>query len=125
MTSKRHTTKSAPAEVTGGLEFTGSDYSQMLAIRLTAMHGNAEGTVDDATKNKARAAVRNARKAIQNAGFSVDEWRELEKAREAALVQPEAPKAATPRKPRTRKVAEPVLDPAMSEDAEGMLDPIV
>lgn len=125
MTSKRHTTKAATVEVTGGLEFTGTQYSEMLAIRLTAMHGFAGGTVDAETKNKARAAVRNARKAIQNAGLTVDEWREAEQAREAALTQPEAPKDATPRKPRAKKVAKSVLDPSMSEDAEGMLDPIV
>lgn len=89
------------AEITGGVEFTGTQYAEALKVRTAAMHGHAEGTVDTETKNAARAVVRRARNAIKKAGLTVDQWREAEQVRETALA--ESKKAA--RKPRSRKPA--------------------
>lgn len=70
---------------TGNTPFTGTQYAALLETRRIAMAGFAEGTVDTATKNAARAAVRNARKAVDATGMSMSEWREAEQAREDAL----------------------------------------
>lgn len=71
-------------QFTAGTAFTGTQYTEALAIRTAAMHGFAEGTVDAATKSAARAAVRSMRKAINATEFSVPEWRQAEAEREAA-----------------------------------------
>lgn len=71
-------------QFTGGTEFTGTQYTQALATRTVAMKGFAEGTVDAATKNAARAEVRRMRKAINATELSVPEWRQAEAEREAA-----------------------------------------
>lgn len=96
------TAKTQAPVATGGTVFTGSEYAEMLNIRKAAMAGFAGNTVDAATKNAARAAVRNARKAIQAAGFDVKSWREAEELREAELAAAQQPKART-RRPRTPK----------------------
>lgn len=50
---------------------TQQSYQKLLDTRRAAMAGFAEGTVDEATKNAARAEVRNARKALKAAGVQV------------------------------------------------------
>lgn len=88
-------TTTQPVQTTGNTPFTGEEYKSYLEVRRQAMQGFADETVDQATKNAARALVRNARKAIQNTGMTVVEWREAEEVREAeALVQAEQAKEA-------------------------------
>lgn len=96
----RRNTTPAP-EFTAGTAFSGSQYKELLEIRQAAMKGFAEGTVDQATKNAARTAVRKARKEITDTGTPVAEWRELEALREDEVARAaEAARAAKPRKPR-------------------------
>jgi hypothetical protein len=103
-----------PASTTGNTSFTGSEYQEYLNVRNSAMKGFAEGTVDAPTKNAARALVRNARKAIQAAGLTVPEWRELEQVREAELA--ESRKRA--RKPRNAKPADESVPEVTEDQAE-------
>ena len=69
---------------TAGTTFTGTQYTEMLEKRLQAMHQFEAGTIDQATKNAARAVVRQARRQITSAGMEVGEWREAEAKREDA-----------------------------------------
>jgi hypothetical protein len=71
---------------------TPAQYQEMLDIRRAAMQGFADGTVDAATKNTARAAVRNARKVLKAEGVQVVNGK---------FAIPEAPKRT--RKPRAPK----------------------
>lgn len=80
---------------------TDEQYKELLAIRLTAMHGFDKGEVDEATMKLARAAVRKARKVrkAEEASGVLPAYRQhlldLETARSEA-----AKKAAATRKSR-------------------------
>lgn len=106
-------TKNGPVRPT----VTDAEYQELLATRLVAMHGYADGTVDTATKNAARAAVRKARtvRKAEEASGVLPAWRDHEAALEAA-------KAAKPRRPRAKKVTEPeapvVTDPEVKDETE-------
>lgn len=95
---------------------TDAEYAELLSIRLAAMHGFEKGSVDQATKNAARAAVRRARvtrKAEEDVLAAWNEWEE----RQAA--EAEAAKASKPKRTRTSKAkqSEPTEDaPKPAED---------
>jgi hypothetical protein len=104
---------------------TDDQYKELLAIRLTAMHGFAEGTVDEATMKLARAAIRKARKVRKAEAEILEAYREhlAKKAAEA-----EAAKATRTRKPRTRKPAEPRVEtpePVVENETETPVEPKV
>ena len=88
------TTKTAN---TNGTAFTGTEYSEALANRGVAMKAFDAGEMDAATKSGFRAIVRQMRNAITKSGMTVQEWREAEQIREAALTQ----SRKRSRKPRT------------------------
>jgi hypothetical protein len=90
-------------QTTGNTPFTGTQYTEFLSTRLAAMKGHAEGTVDTATKNAARAVVRQARKVIAGTGMTVEEWRTVEETREAELA---ATRVHKPRQPKADPVPE-------------------
>lgn len=87
---------------------TDAQYKELLAIRLTAMHGFESGEVDQQTMLAARAAVRKARKVrkAEEANGVLSTFREHE---EKLAAEAEAKKQArrTARKPRTKKVTQP------------------
>lgn len=62
MASKTGTTPTAETTITD------AQYKELLATRLAAMKGFEAGTVSEEDKNKARAAVRNARKVFKAEG---------------------------------------------------------
>lgn len=99
----RRTTKSQPAITVPTV--TDEQYKELLSIRLAAMHGFADGTVDEATKNQARTAVRKARKVrhLEEENGVLPDYREYQ-AKQVA--EAEAKKATRTRKPRVKKVAE-------------------
>lgn len=89
---------------------TDEQYKELLAIRLTAMHGFADGTVDEQTMKAARAAIRKARKIRRNEEGSgvLPAYREhLQKLAD----EKEAAAKARTRKPRVKK-EQPVTQPA-------------
>jgi len=108
---------------------TDSEYADLLAIRLGAMHGFEANppTVSTEAKNQARAAVRNARKvrrAEETSGV-LPAWRD----HEAKLAkEAEAKKAARPK--RTRKPAaakaesEPTAEVTPTVDTEPVLETV-
>lgn len=75
---------------------TDAEYKELLAVRLAAMKGFANGEVDAATKNAARAAVRQARK-VRKAEGAI-----LEQAREAAESAKQKRSAAAKKAAATR-----------------------
>lgn len=91
---------STKIQTTGNTPFTGTQYTKALEVRLEAMKQFAEGTVDEAAKNAARAQVRQMRKAITSREMTVQEWREAEAKREEA-------KKATRRSPKATQPATP------------------
>ncbi|HEV2175215.1 MAG TPA: hypothetical protein VGR71_16700 [Nitrospira sp.] len=76
---------------------TDAQYAELLATRLTAMHGFAEGSVDQTTYLAARAAVRRARKVRRVERDLLESLRAAEVAKAEARKQ-SAQKAAATRK---------------------------
>lgn len=89
---------------------TDEQYQELLSIRLAAMHGFADGTVDEATMKTARAAIRKARKVrrTEEGNGVLPAYRE-HLAKQAA--EKEAAAKARTRKPRVKK-EQPVTQPA-------------
>lgn len=81
---------------------TDEQYQELLSIRLAAMHGFADGTVDEPTMKAARAAVRKARKIrrTEEGNGVLPTYREhLQK----LAAEKEAAAKARTRKPRAKK----------------------
>src|SRR5882724_1308260 len=106
-TRKPRTPKGAPQTPT----VTDDKYKELLAIRLLAMHGFEDGSVDAATKNAARKAIRDARKvrALEEKSGVLPAWRAYQEAQAAA-------KVAKPRKPRAKKVTAEVATPEVTPE---------
>jgi len=101
-TRKPRTPKDAPLRP----QITDSEYQDLLAIRLGAMHGFEKGTVTAEQKNRARADVRNARKIRKNPEQAARNtaWNEYQ-----AKLAAEKEAAAAARPKRVRKPATPTL----------------
>lgn len=95
---------------------TDEQYKELLATRLAAMHGFAEGTVDAETKNAARAAVRNARKVRKNEAELLEAHRQAELDKAAARSEAAKKAAATRKARKPATSAESV--PEVTEQAE-------
>lgn len=95
---------------------TDEQYKELLAIRLTAMHGFADGTVDEATMKLARSAIRKARKVRKS------ESEILEAYRQHLIAQAEARSAAAKKAASTRKSRKqpttPVTEPVNENETE-------
>lgn len=81
-------------------------YKELLEIRLLAMHGFEDGTVDAATKNAARKAIRDARKmrsAEEKSGV-LPAWRAYQE-------KLAAEKAAKPKRSRKAPAAKVTPEP--------------
>lgn len=93
---------------------TDEQYKELLAIRLTAMHGFEAGEVDEATMKLARAAVRKARKVrkAEEANGVLPAYRD-HLVKQAEAKSEAAKKAAATR--RSRK-AQPKTDPQPPAD---------
>lgn len=87
---------------------TDEQYKELLAIRLTAMHGFEAGKVDEATMKLARAAVRRARKVrkAEEASGVLPAYRD-HLVKQAEAKSEAAKKAAATRKSRRTTKVEP------------------
>lgn len=124
MSAAPRTRTTKPATPTKPL-VTDAEYKELLAIRLEAMHGFEDGTVDAETKNRARAAVRNARKVRKDPDQLAlnDAWNAFQQAQaEAKQAAAEARKSA--RKPRAKKSAEPETEAPVQELEDGEQDTV-
>lgn len=95
---------------------TDEQYKGLLSVRLAAMHGFAEGTVDLETKNRARSAVRNARKVRKAEGAVVETYRQ-HLVQQAEARSQAAQKAAATRRSRKTQPAQDVPSEPVTEAA--------
>lgn len=118
--------RKAPTNAPTRPTVTDQEHKELLDIRSAAMKGFTAGTVDSATKNAARKAVRDSRKVrnLEEETGVLPTWRAWE-ASEAERVAKEQEAKVAARKPRSRakKAAEPKVEsePVVNPDAEAPL----
>lgn len=115
-TRKPRNQKDAPPQP----RVTDAQYTELLAIRLAAMHGFDDGTVDAATKNQARAAVRQARKVRKEDAEVNATWNAYQ---EKLAAEKEAAKSARPKRSRAKKATVPATEPT-AEATQTDADPV-